>query len=344
MTIGWALLGPGRHAENNVAPQMKKAADSKMVAVMSRDVARGETFAKRHGFAKVHTSLRDVLADPEIQALYDCTPDGFHADNAVAAAEAGKHILIEKPLAITAKDCERAIAACKRAGVVLGVVYQQRHDAAHQEARRMIAAGEIGDVHLARVQINLRPSTATPTPPAGGNWRADPKMRSGGALMSLGDHAFDTLAYIVDQRIEELTAFSNATQSNPPNERVSSLLLKLSKGAIGHASSSGATPFARRPIEIHGSKGTIVIENSFAYLTGSAEDPRVALELVTANGRTVRHFPPTECFRLEVEQFNRAIEGKGAPMTSADEGRRAIAISEAFYKGIRTGRVMKAPD
>lgn len=344
MTIGWALLGPGRHADNNVAPQMRKASGTDLVAVMSRDPARGTAFAKKHGFAKVHASLKDVLADPAIQAVYDCTPDGLHADNAVAAAEAGKHILIEKPLAITAKECARAIAACTARGVVLGVVYQQRHDAAHQEARRMIAAGEIGDVMLARVQINLRPTTPAPVPPAGGNWRADPKMRLGGSLMSLGDHAFDTLSYIVDQRIEEIASFTNATQDDPPNERVASMILKLSKGAIGHASSSGATPFARRPIEIHGTKGTIVIDNSFAYLTGSGEDPRVSLELVNANGRTVRHFEPTECFRLEVEQFNRAIDGKGEPMTTADEGRRAIAISEAFYKAIKDGRVAKAPD
>ena len=344
MTIGWALLGPGRHADTNVAPQMKKAADAKMVAVFSRDRTRGEAFAKKHGFGRVHTSLAEVLADPEIDALYDCTPDGFHADNAVAAAAAKKHILIEKPLAISSKDCVRAIEACRRAGVTLGVVYQQRHEEAHQQARRMIAAGEIGDVHLARVQVNLRPLTAAPTPPVGGNWRADPKMRYGGALMSLGDHAFDTLSYIVDQRIEEITAFTNATQTDPPNERVASMLLKLSKGAIGHASSSGATPFARRPIEIHGSKGSILIDNSFAYLTGAGEDPRVSLELVNAAGRNTRHYEPTECFRLEVEQFGRAIEGKGAPMTTADEGRRAMAISEKFYEAMRSGQVARAPD
>ena len=159
--------------------------------------------------------------------------------------------------------------------------------------------------------------------------------------MSLGDHAFDTLTYLVDQDIVQITAFTDATGDNPRNERVASMLLKLSKGVIGHAVSSGRTPFARRPIEIHGSKGSIVVENSFAYLTGSSDDPRTCVELVNADGRTVRHFNPTECFRLEIEQFSRAIEGIGAPMTTAEEGLRAISISEKFYQAIQEGRVAR---
>jgi 1,5-anhydro-D-fructose reductase (1,5-anhydro-D-mannitol-forming) len=340
MAIGWALLGPGRHADMNVAPQMRKAAGVERVAVLSRDRARGEAFARRHGFAKVYTSLGKLLADPEIDAVYDSTPDGAHADNTVAAARAGKHALVEKPLAISARECERAIEACRGHGVKLGVVYQQRHEEVHQEARRMVKAGEVGDIHLARVQVTLRPQART-VPPGGGNWRADPKLRSGGALMSLGDHAFDTLAYLVDQDIEQIVAFTDATRDDPPNERVASMLLKLSKGTIGHAVSGGKAPFARRPIEVHGAKGTLILENSFAYLTGTGEDPRTSLELVNGNGGNVRYFDATECFRLEIEQFSRAIEGMGEPMTTAEEGLHAITISETFYQAIRSGSVAK---
>lgn len=336
MTIGWALLGPGRHADTNVMPQMKKADGVKLVAVLSRDRSRGEAFAQKHGFAKVYTALPELLADPDIGALYDCTPDGFHAANTIAAAKVGKHSLIEKPLAISPQEGEAAIKACHQYGVKLGVVYQQRHEYAIQEARRMIAAGEIGDVHLARVQVNLRVSAG---PPAGGNWRADPVMRSGGTLMSLGDHAFDTMAYILDQKIEQVVAMTDATQDNPPNERVAGMMIKFSKGTIGHTVSSGRVPFARRPIEIHGSLGSLMIGNAFAYLAGADEDARTSLELVNKDGRDVRHFEPTECFRREVEQFSRAIEGSGEPMTSAAEGLHAIRINDLFYESIRSGRI-----
>lgn len=339
MTIGWALLGPGRHADTNVMPQMKKADGAKLVAVLSRDRARGEAFAQKHGFAKVYTTLPELLADPDINALYDCTPDGFHAANTIAAAKAGKHMLVEKPLAISPAEGEAAIKACRQYGVKLGAVYQQRHERAIQDARRMIAAGELGDIHLARVQVNLQVSAG---PPAGGNWRGDPMMRSGGTLMSLGDHAFDTMSYIVDQKIEQIVAMTDATQNNPPNERVAGMMLKFSKGAIGHAVSSGRVPFARRPIEIHGTLGSLMIGNPFAYLAGSEEDPRTYLELVNKDGRTIRHFEPTECFRREVEQFGRAIAGTAEPMTSAEEALHAIRINDLFYETIRTGRVLTA--
>lgn len=339
MTIGWALLGPGRHAETNVIPQMKKADGIKLVAVLSRDRARGDAFAQKHGFAKVYTSLPDLLSDPDIHALYDCTPDGSHAANTIAAAKAGKHSLVEKPLALSIGDGEAAIKACRDHGVQLGVVYQQRHEQAIQEAKRMIAAGEIGEIHLVRAQVNLRVSAA---PPSGGNWRADPAMRSGGTLMSLGDHAFDTMTYIVDQKIEKIVAFTDATDNVTRNERVATMMMTLSKGALGQAVSSGRVPFARRPIEIHGSTGTIIVGNPFAYLAGDGGDPRTSLELINKDGSNIRHFEPTECFRREVEQFNRAIQGGGTPMTSAQEGLDAMKISEIFYKSIADGRVINA--
>jgi 1,5-anhydro-D-fructose reductase (1,5-anhydro-D-mannitol-forming) len=169
-------------------------------------------------------------------------------------------------------------------------------------------------------------------------------MRPGGIIVSIGDHAHDTLAYIIGQKIEEVSAFTDASQNDPPNERVSSMLLKLSKGAIGYAAASYATPFARRPFEIHGTKGTLVIENSYVYLTGAGEDPTPTLTLVDETDSTVRRFAATECFRLEVEQFNRAIEGQGEPMTPPEDGLRALAIGEALYNAVRTGRVAKVAE
>jgi hypothetical protein len=121
------------------------------------------------------------------------------------------------------------------------------------------------------------------------------------------------------------------------------MLMKLSKGAIGYASASFATPFARRPFEIHGTKGSLLIENSFAYLTAS-EDPGPKLTIINQAGSSTRDYAPTECFRLEIEQFNRAIEGKGEPMTTAYEGLRALAIGEAFYEAIRGGRVARVAE
>jgi len=198
-------------------------------------------------------------------------------------------------------------------------------------------------VKLVHVQIPLRLTMPRPASPVT-NWRADPKMRYGGIAVSIGDHAHDTLAYMVEQKIEEVSIFSDASRDDPPNDQVCGMVLKLSKGAIGYAAASFATPFARRPFEIHGTTGTLVIENSFAYLTGAGADPAPSLTLVNETGTAVRRFAASECFRLEVEHFNRAIVGQGEPTTSAQEGLRILAVGEALYSAMRTKRVAKVAE
>ena len=344
MTVRWALLGPGRHAERSVVPQMKQAADTALVAVMSRDRARGEAFARAHGVAKVYTALDEVLRDREIDALYDASPDGLHAPHAVAAAAAGKHILVEKPLALSTREALGAIEACRRHGVTLGVVFNQRHEAIHQEARRLVLDGRIGEVKLAHVQIALRTATPRTGAAAVTTWRTDPALRAGGITVSIGDHAYDTLAYLTGQEIVAVSALTDATRDNPPNERVTAMLLKLSGGAIGYAAASFVTPFARRPFEIHGTQGTLVIENSYTYLTGAGDDPTPVLTLIDEAGTAAQRFAPSECFRLEIERFNRAIAGKDTPMTPAADGLRAVAIGEALYAAIKTGRMTAVAD
>ena len=293
MTVRWALLGPGRHAGRSVVPQLKRAADTELAAIVSRDRARGEAFAQTHGVRKVYASLDAVLRDRDIDAIYDATPDGLHVSHAIAAAEAGKHALIEKPLALSVAEAAQAIAASKRHGTTLGVVFNQRHEAVHQEARRMVLAGAIGDVKLVHVQIALRTAISRGGPSAPVTWRTDPNFRAGGIIVSIGDHAYDTLSYLVGQEIEAVSSLTDTTQSDPPNERVASMLLRLSGGAIGYAVASFVTPFARRPFEIHGATGSIVIENSYTYLTGAGagDDSTPTLTLVNEAGSTTRRFP-----------------------------------------------------
>jgi 1,5-anhydro-D-fructose reductase (1,5-anhydro-D-mannitol-forming) len=344
MTTRWVLLGPGRHADSRVVPQMKQATDTELCAVVSRDRTRGEAFARKHGIAKVYTSLEEALGDGAIDAVYDATPDGLHPDHAEASAKAGKHILIEKPLAISVTECQRAVTACRRRGVTLGVVFNQRHEAVHNEARRLIAAGEIGELRLAYVQLPLaRPGqTAAVDAPARSPWRSDPTMRAGGMAASIADHSFDTLCYVAGQEIDAVSAFTDATSSTPPDERVAGVLLKLSGGAIGYATSAAVLPFARRPFEFHGTKGSLILANTYSYLVGADGPP--SLELVTAAGRMVRQIPETDCFRLEIERFNRAISGHDTPTTSGDEALRAQATVTAIYAAIRDGRVARVAE
>jgi 1,5-anhydro-D-fructose reductase (1,5-anhydro-D-mannitol-forming) len=247
-------------------------------------------------------------------------------------------------LGLSVADAAKAIAASKRHGTKLGVVFNQRHETVHQEARRMVLGGVIGEVKLVHVQIALRTAISRGGPSAPVTWRTDPNFRAGGIVVSIGDHAYDTLAYLVGQEIDAVSALTDATQSEPPNERVASMLLKLSGGAIGYAVASFVTPFVRRPFEIHGTTGTIIIENSYTYLTGAGDDPTPTLTLVNEGGSTVQRFAAADSFRLEVEQFNRAIAGQGEPMTPPEQGLRALAVGEAIYEAIKSGRMTRVGD
>jgi len=342
MTVRWAIVGVGRHVERNVIDQMKRAAGGAIVALHSRDRARGENFAHAHGVARVFTDFREIIDDSNIDAIYDASPDGLHADHAVAASAGRKHILLEKPLAISVAEGARALGARQRHGVTLGVVFNQRHETAHVEARAMIARDEIGETIYANVHIPL--ISSAPLPASAASWRADGKMRPGAIAISIGDHACDTLTFMVGQDIVEISAFTDATRDNPPNEHCAAMTFKMSGGANGHASTTSRAPYSRRPFEIHGTKGSIFIDNSFAYLTNSADIADTRLTLVNAAGERTLTYPRAECFRLEFEQFNRAIAGKGAPATSGAEALRSLAIGAAIYDSVKHGRVAKISD
>ena len=349
MAIGWALLGTGRHSNANVAPQMGHAQDVRRVALYSRDAAKGEAFAAQHGFERVYTSLDDLLKDSEVDAVYDATPDGLHGPNAVRIAQAGKHVLAEKPLAVSVEQCRQAIAACRENGVKLGVVFQQRHEPIHQEIRRLVQAGDLGDVLYVkghRVRGPAAPGARPqPAPSNVVNWRADPEMKPGGIVMGIGDHVYDMLSYLAMQNIVEVAAFTNSTQQGTPNETHATVLLKFDGGAYGVMLASMRTPYAQEPIAIHGSTASLMCYNSLGVAASPWEQETTPkLYLAGTEGTKSQLFEPTEAIARDIEQFNRCISGDGEPMTSGYEGLVNQAVTEAIYESARTGRAVRVEE
>ncbi len=125
-TLGWGVVGIGNIVNGTIAPAMVADPGCQLVAGTSRDRGRAEAFATRFGAARAYTAFEDMLADPEVEAVFIATPNALHADQVVAAADAGKHVLCDKPLAITADDASRAVEACAAAGVALGINFHNR--------------------------------------------------------------------------------------------------------------------------------------------------------------------------------------------------------------------------
>jgi 1,5-anhydro-D-fructose reductase (1,5-anhydro-D-mannitol-forming) len=127
--VRWGIIGLGRIADTEIAPAITASPRGELRGVVSRDQGRAEAFAGRHGAARALTSFGELLADPGVDAVYIATPNALHADEVVAAAAAGKHVMCDKPLALAVADARRAVAACEEAAVQLGITFQTRfHD------------------------------------------------------------------------------------------------------------------------------------------------------------------------------------------------------------------------
>lgn len=144
MSIGWGIIGIGRHPDLKVVPAMKLAAETRLIAAFSRDRGRADAFARKHNFQAAYDSLQDLLRDPRIDAVYISSPNFLHAPYTKMAAEAGKHILVEKPMALNVKDALEMVHVCRHNGVKLGVGFQLRHHPGHRKARELIQEGILG--------------------------------------------------------------------------------------------------------------------------------------------------------------------------------------------------------
>src|SRR6185503_1190974 len=166
-TNGWGLIGTGRIADDRVLPGINAFEGNRLIGVVSRDAARAEAYAKKFGARRAYTSHDDLLRDREVDVVAIHTPNALHAELAIAAARAGKHVFCDKPMATSVADAERIVRECEKAGVKLGVNFHNRFMPSFVETRRIIASGEIGEVQM--VQLEASPGAR----PGGrlGSWR-----------------------------------------------------------------------------------------------------------------------------------------------------------------------------
>ena len=155
MAIGWALVSTGRHADTVLAPAIAHAAETHLVAVCSREQAHADAFAATHGAQVAYTSLETLLADARVEVVCIASPNFLHAPYTVLAAQAGKHVFVEKPMALSVPDAVTMVQTCHAQGVQLGVGFHLRHHPGFHEARRLIGEGTLGTITLVHAQWGL---------------------------------------------------------------------------------------------------------------------------------------------------------------------------------------------
>jgi 1,5-anhydro-D-fructose reductase (1,5-anhydro-D-mannitol-forming) len=194
--IRWGIIGCGAVTEVKSGPGLQKAERSRLVAVMRRNASLAEDYARRHGVPRWYSDARDLLADPEVDAVYVATPPSTHREYARLAAAAGKPVYVEKPMARTHAECLEMIAACREAGVALYVAYYRRAQPRFLKVRDLLAAGAIGAPRAVTVTLH-QPPPAPVARPEDLPWRLRPEISGGGLFVDLGSHTLDLLDYLL---------------------------------------------------------------------------------------------------------------------------------------------------
>jgi predicted dehydrogenase len=329
-SVGFAILGTGIIAEvHRQAIALNTEAGARLVAVGHYDPSRfaelGETFG-------VPCLSQDaLLARPDVDVVCLATPSGQHASQAIAAADAGKHVLVEKPLALSLEDADAMIEACERAGVHLGVLLQQRAEPLFRQVYEAIRAGDLGAITLASVSMPYhRPQAYYDQATWRGTWEQD----GGGVLMNQGIHFVDLLLWLMGADPVRISAYAATLQRRIEVEDTVAATLEFPDGALATLSATTtAPPGFRQRVEIYGADGAIQLEGD-AVVRWEAATPRAA-DVATPSAAPpfpTRGSQSPVAHAVFVRDFVDAVRDGHPPMVDGGEGRRSLATVLGIYE------------
>jgi myo-inositol 2-dehydrogenase / D-chiro-inositol 1-dehydrogenase len=322
------IVGAGFMGETHLAAW---TAEGAAAVVNDHDAAHAADLARRHG-ARVALSFEELLEGVDVVDV--CTPTHRHAEVAIRAAEAGRHVICEKPLARTIEDAEAIVAACERAGVRLFVAHVVRFFPEYEAARRVVVEGRIGDPAVLRLKrASFRPRHSA------GHWFFDPAL-SGGMVVDLMIHDFDYARWVAGEVISVQCRSAAVEKPDLAIEHAYAILTHES-GAISHVTGSWAysAPTFRTSLEIAGSRGLVELDSTVAPPIVTYLRPRdgVSGGAVGLPGSPLAEDP----FRLELREFRAAIEGGTPARVTARDGVEALRIALAAAESAQTGRVVR---
>ena len=333
--LGWGVIGAGGIADRRTIPEgIIPATNARLVGVMSSGRERGDAVAAKYG-VRAYGTVAELLADSEIGAVYIATPNHLHHDQCLAAAAAGKHVLCEKPLALTSAEAEAMANACRKAGVLLGAGFMMRFNPYHQRIREMIANGELGTIVFCRAQLTCW------YPPMDHAWRQDPSLGGGGAIMDLTVHCLDLLEMLLGP-IGEVSGYVERRVHDYPSDDTNALLLKFRSGAFGFVDCAFNIPdeASENVLEVQGTLGCIKARMTVGQGPGGIVQvcalPNMG-NYEAAQARNSASYQPLELepvntYRSQIEAFSRSVlEGTEFP-AGAEAGVRSMKLVETIRR------------
>jgi predicted dehydrogenase len=326
--VRWGVLGAAKIAVEKVIPAMRKGEWSEVVGLASRDAERAARVAGELGLAKSYGSYEEMLADPEIEAVYNPLPNHLHVPWTLKAAEAGKHVLCEKPIAMSAAEARLLLDARERTGVKIQEAFMVRTHPQWLAARELVQAGRVGELRAVEAffgYFNRDPANIRNIPAAGG-----------GALMDIGCYPVQISRFVYGaepRRVFGLVERDPEMQT----DRLTSAVLEFEQGRAAFTCSTQLVPHQR--VELIGTRGRIEIEIPF---NAPPDRPtRIVFDDGSALGGAnaeVFEFPICDQYTIQGDLFSRAVrEGTAQPIPLEDAVNN-MAVIDAIFRSAESGR------
>lgn len=326
--VRWGILGAANIALQRVVPAMQHSPHTPVIAIASRDLARARLAADRLGIPRAYGSYEELIDDPDIEAIYNPLPNHLHVPWTIRAAEAGKHVLCEKPLALSAKEASQLLEVRARTGVQIAEAFMVRAHPQWAAVRELVAEGRLGELRLIVGHFSY--------------FRRDPDdIRSrlewgGGAIMDIGCYPVTLSRWLFD---EEPTAVIAAVDRDPDLhvDRLASGLLCFPSGQASFNCATQLVPSQR--MELFGTEGRIELEIPFSPPSDHA--CRILVDDGTQLGGAAAEaitLPAVDQYRLQAERFSEAVRGVGAVSVTLEDAIANMSVIDALFRSVTSGR------
>jgi predicted dehydrogenase len=320
--VRWGILGAANIAINKVVPAMRASRLSQTVAIASRDIDRAKHAAERLGIPRAYGSYEELIADPEVEAVYNPLPNHLHVPWSIRAAQAGKHVLCEKPIALTADEARTLLAARDANRVQIAEAFMVRTHPQWAEAERLIASGAIGSLRLVSGHFSY--------------YRRDPAdIRSrpewgGGALMDIGCYPIFIARWMFGAEPTDVVAMIDRDPELGV-DRLTSAMLRFAAGHATFTCGSQLVPYQR--MHLFGERGRIEVEIPFNAPPDSPT--RIFLDdgsQLGGAGANVIEIPVVDQYMLQADRFSEAVRGVGSVPVSLETGIGNVVVIEALFR------------
>ena len=321
----WGLIGASTIAEQHMIGAIR-ATGGEVAAVVSTTEARARDFAGQHAIPAYGASLSTMLDDPAIGAVYISSTNEKHHAQALAAIAAGKHVLCEKPLAMTLDEAAQMVDAAEAAGVTFATNHHLRCSGSHRAVRALIAGGSIGRV------LSLRLFHAVHLPADLQGWRISDAGAGGGVIPDITVHDADVARFLLGEDPLAVVAQMTASGLGQGVEDSVMSVWSMPSGAMVMSHESFTHPFAGSGLEVHGTEGSVFARGVMTQL------PQGEIELVTARGREAVPFATHNLYVQGLQDFLAAVAGQGRPAATGHDGVASLAVAVAVREAARTGQ------